>query len=326
VKLRGNPEHPYSAGELCPKVNRFLDRVYDPGRILYPLRRVGPKGSGEFERVSWDDALAEIGSRLHAVIDEHGAEAVLPYSDAGNQGLLAMMGLNPRFFGHMGASKLLRAICGPTVGAGLPIIQTVRDLIQTGDRVRAIEGIFSGTLAYLFNAYDGELPFSEIVKQAKAQGYTEPDPRDDLSGLDVARKLVILAREAGMELELDAVEVESLVPAELESGSVAEFLERCSSMDAAMQDRFEAARAAGEVLRYVGSVDADGHAKVSVRRVPAEHAFGRIQLTDNIVQFRTARYDQNPLIVQGPGAGPHVTAGGVFADLLRLSEYLGATR
>ena len=119
VKLRGNPDHPYSAGELCPKVNRFIDRVYDPGRILFPMRRVGARGSGEFERISWDDALAEIGTRLHSVIAEHGAEAVLPYSDAGNQGLLAMMGLNPRFFGHMGASKLLRAICGPTVGAGL---------------------------------------------------------------------------------------------------------------------------------------------------------------------------------------------------------------
>ena len=119
VKLRGNPDHPYSAGELCPKVNRFIDRVYDPGRILFPMRRVGAKGSGKFERISWDDALAEIGTRLHSVIAEHGAEAVLPYSDAGNQGLLAMMGLNPRFFGHMGASKLLRAICGPTVGAGL---------------------------------------------------------------------------------------------------------------------------------------------------------------------------------------------------------------
>jgi anaerobic selenocysteine-containing dehydrogenase len=119
VKLRGNPDHPYSAGELCPKVNRFLDRVYAPDRVLHPLRRTGPKGSGEFERISWDDALAEIATRLHAVIDEHGAEAVLPYSDAGNQGLLATMGLNPRFFGHMGASKLLRAICGPTVGAGL---------------------------------------------------------------------------------------------------------------------------------------------------------------------------------------------------------------
>ena len=119
VKLRGNPDHPYSAGELCPKVNRLLDRVHSPDRILHPLRRVGPKGSGTFERVSWDDALAEIGRRLHDVIDTHGAEAVLPYSDAGNQSLLSMMGINGRFFAHMGASKLERAICGPTVGHGM---------------------------------------------------------------------------------------------------------------------------------------------------------------------------------------------------------------
>ncbi len=119
IKLRGNPAHPYSAGELCPKVNRFLDRVYSPDRILRPLRRVGPKGSGRFEQVSWDDALAEIADRLHGVIDEHGAEAVLPFSDAGNQSVLAMMGLSTRFFGHLGASKLERTICGPTVGAGL---------------------------------------------------------------------------------------------------------------------------------------------------------------------------------------------------------------
>jgi anaerobic selenocysteine-containing dehydrogenase len=119
VRLRGNPDHPYSAGELCPKVNRFLDRVHSPDRLLHPLRRVGPKGTGRFERITWDDALAEIAERLQAVIDEHGPEAVLPYSDAGNQSLLSMMGLNARFFAHMGASKLLRAICGPTVGHGL---------------------------------------------------------------------------------------------------------------------------------------------------------------------------------------------------------------
>ncbi len=119
VKLRGNPDHPYSAGELCPKVNRFLDRVYSTDRILHPLRRVGPKGSGEFERVTWDEALSEIAERLHAVIDTHGAEAVLPFSDAGNQSLLSMMGVNGRFFAHMGASKLERAICGPTVGHGM---------------------------------------------------------------------------------------------------------------------------------------------------------------------------------------------------------------
>jgi anaerobic selenocysteine-containing dehydrogenase len=119
VKLRGNPDHPYSAGELCPKVNRFLDRVYSPDRVLHPLRRIGPKGSGQFEEITWDDALAEIATRLHAVIDEHGAQAVLPFSDAGNQSLLAMMGLSGRFFGHMGATKLDRNICGPTVGAGM---------------------------------------------------------------------------------------------------------------------------------------------------------------------------------------------------------------
>lgn len=119
VKLRGNPDHPYSAGELCPKVNRFLDRVYSPERLLHPLRRTGPKGSGQFERVSWDDALTDIADNLHRVIAEHGAEAVLPYSDAGNQSLLSLMGLSGRFFGHMGATKLVRAICGVTVGAGV---------------------------------------------------------------------------------------------------------------------------------------------------------------------------------------------------------------
>jgi anaerobic selenocysteine-containing dehydrogenase len=119
VKLRGDADHPFSAGELCPKVNRFLDRVYDPGRLVHPLRRTGPKGSGEFEPISWDDALGEIARRLQSVIDEHGAEAVLPYSDAGNQSLLSMMGLSSRFFHHLGASRLVRAICGPTVGAGV---------------------------------------------------------------------------------------------------------------------------------------------------------------------------------------------------------------
>jgi anaerobic selenocysteine-containing dehydrogenase len=119
IKLRGTAEHPFSQGELCPKVNRMLDRVYSPDRLLHPLRRVGPKGSGHFEQITWDEALAETASNLHRVIDEYGAEAVLPFSDAGNQSLLAMMGLSGRLFDHIGASRLHRAICGPTVGAGL---------------------------------------------------------------------------------------------------------------------------------------------------------------------------------------------------------------
>ena len=119
VKLRGRADHPFSQGELCPKVNRFLDRVYSRDRVLHPLRRIGPKGGGHFERVTWDDALAEIAGRLHAVIAEHGPEAILPFSDAGNQSLLSIMGLDGRFFHHLGASRLVRAICGPTVGHGV---------------------------------------------------------------------------------------------------------------------------------------------------------------------------------------------------------------
>ena len=211
-----------------------------------------------------------------------------------------------------------------TVGAGLPVIQTLRDLRETGDEIRRIEGIFSGTLAYLFNTWDGRESFSSVVQQAKALGYTEPDPRDDLSGMDVARKLIILAREMGLKLELGDAQVESLVPGALADCGVEDFLARLHEFDAPMLARLEAARARGHVLRYVGSVDVAGHAQVGVVELPASHPFANIALTDNIVRFQTARYDRNPLIVQGPGAGPAVTAAGVFADLLRVCAYLGA--
>jgi aspartokinase/homoserine dehydrogenase 1 len=211
-----------------------------------------------------------------------------------------------------------------TVGAGLPVIQTLRDLRETGDEIRRIEGIFSGTLAYLFNTWDGRESFSSVVKQAKTLGYTEPDPRDDLSGMDVARKLIILAREMGLKLELGDAQVESLVPGALADCGVDDFLAHLHEFDAPMLARLEAARARGYVLRYVGSVDVAGHAEVGVVELPASHPFANIALTDNIVRFQTARYDKNPLIVQGPGAGPAVTAAGVFADLLRVCAYLGA--
>ncbi|MEY3713643.1 MAG: Aspartokinase I/homoserine dehydrogenase [Pseudomonadota bacterium] len=211
-----------------------------------------------------------------------------------------------------------------TVGAGLPVVQTLRDLRETGDEITSIEGIFSGTLAYLFNVYDGSREFSDIVAEAKQRGYTEPDPRDDLSGTDVARKLIILGREMGLELELSDVQVESLVPAGLEQGSIDEFMQRLPQHDAAMKSRFERATAAGKVLRYVGRLSADGKATVGVVELDRKHPFANIALTDNVVRFATSRYNNNPLIVQGPGAGPEVTAGGIFADLLRLSAYLGA--
>jgi aspartokinase/homoserine dehydrogenase 1 len=211
-----------------------------------------------------------------------------------------------------------------TVGAGLPVIQTLRDLRETGDDIKRIEGMFSGTLAYLFNTWDGAQSFSSVVRQAKALGYTEPDPRDDLSGLDVARKLIILAREMGQQIEMADVNVESLVPEGLGGCSIDSFLDRLEHFDGAMLQRLQAVRARGQVLRYVGSVDCEGKAQVGLVELPSSHPFANIALTDNIVRFQTARYDKNPLIVQGPGAGPEVTAAGVFADLLRVCAYLGA--
>jgi aspartokinase/homoserine dehydrogenase 1 len=211
-----------------------------------------------------------------------------------------------------------------TVGAGLPVITTLRDLIDTGDEIHAVEGILSGTLAWLFNTWDGSQPFSALVLEAKARGYTEPDPRDDLAGTDVARKLVILGREIGLELDLDAVSVESLVPAALGTATREEFLARIAELDAPMRARLEAARARGEVLRYVARLDRAGKASVGLMALPGTHAFANGRATDNIVQFATARYNVNPLVVQGPGAGPEVTAAGVFADLLRVAAALGA--
>jgi aspartokinase/homoserine dehydrogenase 1 len=211
-----------------------------------------------------------------------------------------------------------------TVGAGLPVISTLRDLLDTGDELLSIEGIFSGTLAWLFNRFDGSVPFSQLVAEARALGYTEPDPRDDLSGVDVGRKLTILAREAGRDLSLEDVRIESLVPESLRSASVDDFMARLHEVDATFAERLARAKAAGKVLRYVASLDAAGEARVGLAELAGEHAFAHLRLTDNIVQFTTARYRSNPLVVQGPGAGKEVTAAGVFADLLRVAAGQGA--
>jgi len=210
-----------------------------------------------------------------------------------------------------------------TVGAGLPVITTLRDLVDTGDEVLAIDGIFSGTLAWLFNKYDGQVPFSQLVAQARGMGYTEPDPRDDLSGVDVARKLVILAREAGRDLSLEQVQVESLVPEALRLAGVEEFMAGLDAVDAVFAERLAAAQARGAVLRYVARLSPEG-AQVGLVELPAGHAFANLRLTDNVVQFTTRRYCDNPLVVQGPGAGPEVTAAGVFADVLRVAVGEGA--
>jgi aspartokinase/homoserine dehydrogenase 1 len=213
------------------------------------------------------------------------------------------------------------------VGAGLPILNTLRDLVQTGDAVTRIEGVFSGTLSFLFNTFGADArAFSAIVADAKARGYTEPDPRDDLSGADVARKLVILARELGIPLELDAIKVQNLVVPAQRAMPVDEWLKKLAENDDAMQRLVDEAHAKGEVLRYVGLVEVgkgSQRAVVELKSYPAGHPFASLNASDNIVAFHTVRYPTQPLVIKGPGAGPEVTAGGVFADLLRLTAYLG---
>jgi aspartokinase/homoserine dehydrogenase 1 len=210
-----------------------------------------------------------------------------------------------------------------TVGAALPIIRTIRDLVDTGDRIHSVQGILSGTLAYLFNIYDGSRPFSEIVLAARESGYTEPDPRDDLSGMDVARKLTILAREMGSAIDIGDFPVQNLVPGSLRDVPLDEFLTRLPEHDPDMQMLFQNAGRENRKLRYVAQLTADGRASVGLEMVESSSPFANINLTDNIVQFVTDRYSANPLVVQGPGAGPEVTAGGVFGDLLRLAAFLG---
>ncbi len=208
------------------------------------------------------------------------------------------------------------------VGAGLPVMSTLRDLVDSGDQVLKIEGIFSGTLSYLFNTFDGSMAFSDLVRQALTLGYTEPDPRDDLSGEDVARKLLILARQLGLRMDIRDVRVDSLVPRGLAAGRFTPaFFAALARHDDAMRERFEAARARGAVLRYVGSLE-DGRASAGLREFPEGHPVARARGSDNIIAFTTRRYSRTPLVVQGPGAGADVTAMGVFSDILKLLHYL----
>ncbi|MBW3534730.1 MAG: bifunctional aspartate kinase/homoserine dehydrogenase I, partial [Gemmatimonadetes bacterium] len=203
-----------------------------------------------------------------------------------------------------------------TVGAGLPILRTVADLVHTGDRIVRLQGVLSGTLGYLCDELMGGRTFSEAVRSAHELGYTEPDPRDDLSGTDVARKLVILARAAGLELEPSDVDVEPLLPREAVGGTLEAFWERLPSLDDFMARSRADADASGGRLVYMGTVE-DGRARVGLEVVPREHPCWSLRGSENLVLVVSDRYSATPLVVRGPGAGPEVTAAGVFADVLR---------
>jgi len=208
-----------------------------------------------------------------------------------------------------------------TAGAGLPVISTIKDLNETGDHIREISGVLSGTLNFLFDNLEQGEKFSDIIKQAKADGYSEPDPRDDLSGEDVARKFMILARTSGLTVERNELNVESISPKALENAPLDEFMDGISEYDKDWTKRIEQALSRGNTLRYIGELK-NGKISVGVKEVSRDSPLGQLKGTDNMVQIYSDRYAHSPVTIQGPGAGKEVTAAGILADILKIASVI----
>ncbi len=208
-----------------------------------------------------------------------------------------------------------------TVGAGLPLLETLSDLMNAGDQIRSISGVVSGSLNYILDELEKGTPFSKAVRRAREKGYAEPDPRDDLSGEDVARKFLILARITGQKIERSELNVESLIPDELSDVDSDTFLDNLKKYDHHWKERMEDAVERNHTLRFVGTYR-DGEISVGIREVPRESSLGSLSGTDNLIQIQSRRYPDNPLIIQGPGAGKEVTAAGVLADILKIGNII----
>ena len=191
----------------------------------------------------------------------------------------------------------------------------------SGDNVIKIEAVLSGSMNYIFSELENGAPFSEVVRQAKEKGYTEPDPRDDLSGMDVARKILILGREAEKDLEFDSIEVQSMVPEDCQDAkSAEEFFEKLKNHDEHFSKLLKEAKDKNEKLRFMATLE-DGKAKVGLNSLPETHPFSSLKGSDNMILLTTERYHDFPMIIRGPGAGADVTAAGVFADVIRIGNY-----
>jgi bifunctional aspartokinase / homoserine dehydrogenase 1 len=205
------------------------------------------------------------------------------------------------------------------VGAGLPVIGTLNDLRKSGDVVNKIQAVLSGTLNFVFNHYNGSIPFAEVVMQAQKEGYTEPDPRLDLGGTDVMRKILILAREAGEQIEMEDITNNSFLPVSCFQGSVEDFYAEMLRQEAHFKALYDDAYSRGCKLKFVAQYE-NGKASVGLQHIPADSDFYHLYGKDNIVLFYTQRYPVQPLVVKGAGAGADVTASGVFADIIRVAR------
>ncbi|MBD5308834.1 MAG: bifunctional aspartate kinase/homoserine dehydrogenase I [Bacteroides sp.] len=220
---------------------------------------------------------------------------------------------------EMARRKDVKYLFETNVGAGLPIINTINSLINSGDRILKIEAVVSGTLNYIFNVLSVDIPMSRAIEMAKEAGYAEPDPRIDLSGKDVVRKLVILAREAGYRVDQDDVEKNLFVPEEMFEGEAKDFIGNISTLDSEYERQRAEAEAAGEHFRFVASLD-NGEASVGLRRVGSDHPFYTLAGSNNVILLTTERYKEYPMVIKGYGAGAEVTAAGVFADIISIAN------
>jgi aspartokinase/homoserine dehydrogenase 1 len=248
----------------------------------------------------------------------HNAIAIVTPNKKANSGTLAYYRCLTTYSKEKGIPYLYET----TVGAGLPVIPTLRDLFLSGDRIVRIEAVLSGTLSFIFNSYDGSKPFSALVREAKEKGYTEPDPRDDLNAMDAARKALILARECGMSLEFSNVKIEPILPAAcFKAKDVESFFKELEKSDGDFEKRRAKEAQAGKHLRYIAVVE-QGKASLSLRGEAEGSPFLSLVDSDNIVVITTERYSKLPMVIKGPGAGAQVTAGGIFADIVRTARTL----
>ncbi|HEV2529026.1 MAG TPA: hypothetical protein VGT61_11325 [Thermomicrobiales bacterium] len=280
-----------------------IDRLMDAGPVI-----VSDCGAGEGGVPVLLAALNGGGG----VVLANKAPMALPWDDAASGAIWSQAGA--------GGRVRYEATCG----AGLPVISSLRSLLDTGDEILDIQGTVSGTFGTIFSSVANGMSFGDAVRDAASKGYTEPDPRDDLSGLDVARKALILARTIGQTRDLDGMAIESLVPSSLAANDVdvPAFLRRIGELDAEIGRRAADAAATDGTLKYLCTVDATDGPSVGVRAVPRRGVLGALQGPENIVVIRTRRYDTYPLAISGPGAGAEVTAAGVLADVLALAPII----
>lgn len=260
------------------------------------------------------------------LIDTTASDKTIPYiAKALRRGGFAVLANKKPLSGRQNAFDMLHELAGPrllyecTVGAGLPVIRSLKDLIMTGDEIVEIQGCFSGTLGFLFSKLDDGKLFSEAILEAKEKGFTEPDPRDDLSGKDVLRKALILARIIGRKIEAEDIGLVSLYPEKMQRQSSEDFLKNMNKLDEFYAERVKKAKRKKRVLRFVAKVNPYA-CSVGLAEVDEASEMGMLKGTDNLIVIRTKRYSQNPLVIKGPGAGVEVTAAGVFANLLSVAK------